>query len=462
MGIKNTLSVYLVKWMIKLGFAGLMMLMLNIGLVTWGINHHLFIPANEPIKNSEKIKSEVENSDYIDSSIIPPELDYAIFNKQTKKMVKSNMNSRNTETAKKVFKNPRNGKMSSFIRYNSQYETILIHYSLKIQFANIELRRVFPNPGIWLSILSIMIYCIYLIWNIRSFSQMIIQENQKLIKVARKIKEKDLNIAFPRVQFNEYKDVMCAMESLSEALVKSIQKEIEATQSKAEQISYLIHDIKIPLTIIKGNIELLEVMKSDDMKENFSDMMNSIKQIEQYIQEVIDINLNNKQLNMDKEEKSVIDFLNKLEAEVSSLGNNIIVDDFTEKGTSLFIDVNLLIRAINNIVLNGIERTPQHEKLQLIVRQENDLIQFIIIDRGPGFSEEALRKGTELFYTENDGRTNNSHYGLGLTFTEKVIKQHNGRMKLSNNASHSGEVLVELPILNRKQKRVNREIGIIQ
>lgn len=452
MGIRNTFAAYFVKSIIKLGFAGLLIVMLNIGFVIWGINHHILLPANEPINKAKEIQSEVVNADFIDPSTIPPELDYAIFNKQTNEIVKSNMSRKNEKKAQEAFQNPSKGKMSSFIRYDSKHETILIYYNLKVQFASVELRKVIPNPGVWLSILSFMSYCIYLVWNIRSFSQIIIQENQKLIGVANKIKEKDLNIEFPRVRFNEYKDVMGAMESLSEALVKSIQKEIEVTNSKAEQISYLIHDIKIPLTVIKGNIELLEVMTTDDMKENFSDIMNSIQQVERYIQEVIDINLNNKQINTNKEEVAVKDFLCKLEAEVRSLSNNILIEDFTEKGTSFFIDVSLLIRAINNIVINGIERTPEHEKVQFIVRQDKDFIQFIIIDQGPGFSEEALKKGTELFYTENYGRTNNSHYGLGLTFAEKVIKQHDGTIKLSNNATHSGEVRVELPVLNRIPK----------
>ncbi|MGN7402303.1 sensor histidine kinase [Cytobacillus praedii] len=451
MGIKNTFSAYFVKSIIKLGIAGLLVLVINIGFAIGGINHHLLLPANEPIKKAETIQNEVVHADSIDSSIIPPELDYAIFNKKTSEMIKSNLSSRNKVKAKEAFQNPSKEKMSSFIRFDSKNESILIYYNLKVQFANAEWRKVFPNPGVWLSILSILIYIIYLFWRIRSFSQVIIQENQKLIKVARKIEEKDLNIEFPHVRFNEYKDVMGAMESLSEALVKSIQKEIQVTNSKAEQISYLIHDIKIPLTVIKGNIELLEIMATDDMKDNFTDIMNSIQQVERYIQEVIDINLNNKQINMKKEEVAINDFMWKLKAEIRSLSNNIIVEDFTDKGTCLFIDTNLLIRAINNVVLNGMERTPQDEKVQLVVKQEKNCIQFIIIDQGPGFSEEALKKGTELFYTENVGRTNNSHYGLGLTFTEKVIKQHNGRMKLSNNASHSGEVLVELPAQIRKK-----------
>ncbi|MGN7477757.1 sensor histidine kinase [Solibacillus silvestris] len=449
MGINNTFSAYFVKSIVKLGFAGLLAIMVNIGFAVWGINHNLLLPANEPIKKAEKIQSEVVNAEYIDSSIIPPELDYAIFNKKTSEMIKSNLSERNKEKAKEAFQKPGKGKMDSFIKYDSENETILIYYNLKIQFANGELRKAFPNPGVWLTILSILIYSIYLVWSIRGFSKTIIEENEKLIKVARKIEEKDLTIEFPQIRFNEYKDAMGAMESLSEALAKSIQKEIEVNNSKTEQISYLIHDIKIPLTVIKGNIELLEVMAADDMKENFSDIMNSIYQVERYIQEVIDINLNNKRMNTKKEEVAVNDFLQQLEAEISSLSNNIIVGNFTDNGTTLFIDTILLTRAINNIILNGIERTPKDEKVQLLVKEDKDFIQFIVIDQGPGFSEEALKKGTELFYTENYGRTNNSHYGLGLTFTEKVIQQHNGKMKLSNNAGHSGEVLVELPRLGR-------------
>ena len=88
----------------------------------------------------------------------------------------------------------------------------------------------------------------------------------------------------------------------------------------------------------------------------FGDIMNAIQQVEQYIQEVIDINLNNKQINTNLEEVTVKDFLGMLETEVKSLSNNIIVEDFTDKGTSLFIDTNLVIRALNNIVLNGIEK----------------------------------------------------------------------------------------------------------
>ena len=448
MGIKNTLSAYFLKSIITICFMGLLIFALNMLFLVWGINQHFLLVANAPIKIAEEIKSEIVKRDTIDKSVIPSELDYAIFNKQTGKLVETNLNSRNAQKAEKVFFNTSNDKPNSFIKYDSLNETLLIYYNLKVQFADAQLRRNFPNPGVALAIFSAFIYLIYFIWKIKRFSHIIIEENKKLINVTNKIKEKDLNFEFPKVRFNEYKDVMEAMESLSAALVKSIKKEIKITNAKAEQINYLVHDIKIPLTIIKGNVELLESTNANtDTEENFTDILNSIEQIERYIQEVIDINLNNKRLHIVKEKLSIDDFLGMLEVEFKGLGSNVLLENYTKKTTEILVDVRLFIRAINNIVLNGIERTPKDKKVKIIVTQSQESIEFSIIDHGPGFSDESLNRAMELFYTDNEGRTNNNHYGLGLPFTEKVIKQHDGRITLKNTAQHSGEVLVEIPIL---------------
>ena len=448
MGIKNTLSVYYLKSIIKIIFVCLFIILLNFLLLVWGINNHVFLKADAPITIAEDIRMDIMNKDTIDPHIIPSELDYAIYNKQTDKLVASNMNSRKLKKAKAVFLNTSKEKSNSFIKFDSRNETILIHYSLKVQFANAELRRLFPNVGVLLAMFSAIIYFVYFIKSIRRLSHTITQENQKLINVTNKIKEQDLNFEFPQVRFNEYKDVMEAMKSLSEALAKSIQKEIQTTNSKTEQINYLVHDIKIPLTVIKGNVELLEsTIPIDDTRENFTDILNSIKQIEQYIQDVIDINLNNRKIDIQNEELTVASFLSHLETEVKSLSSNVLLEDFTKNETKISVDVSLFTRAINNIVLNGVERTPKNEKVKVTVTQNENWIQFIITDHGPGFSEESLKKATELFYTENFGRTNNSHYGLGLTFTEKVIKQHGGRIAFRNTDQNSGEVLVELPTL---------------
>ncbi|MGO0263763.1 sensor histidine kinase [Priestia aryabhattai] len=448
MGINNTISFYFFRWIVEIIVVGILVLALNLVMLTYGMNNNILIPANQPIKQGEKIKKQIEQSTNINPNLISSDLDYAIFNKNNNELVKSNLSSINIKKAKEAFSSSVSKESVHYLRYDSKNEALLIRYTLKVEFANPDLRNLIPNPLIIMWITSFILYFIYIVLKIKKFRNKIVLENEKLIYVAKQIKKRDLNIEYPSVKFSEYKDVMETMKSLSMALSVSIQNEIEGQRTKAEQISYLVHDIKIPLTVIKGNIELMELLSENDMEENFTDIMNAIRQIEAYIQQVIDLNLNSKETILNKQEVSIAEFLNIVEDEVRILGNinNVVIEDKTIKKTKIFLDIKVIIRAINNILINGIERTPKDKLVKLTVKQENKNIQFIIVDGGEGFSEEALKKGTELFYTENQGRTNNKHYGLGLTFAERVIKQHNGTVVLSNNKDKSGKVTINLPL----------------
>ncbi|PFP33145.1 hypothetical protein COD13_28685 [Priestia megaterium] len=448
MGINNTISFYFFRWIVEIIVVGILVLALNLVMLTYGMNNNILIPANQPIKQGEKIKKQIEQSTNINPNLISSDLDYAIFNKNNNELVKSNLSSINIKKAKEAFNSSVSKESVHYLRYDSKNEALLIRYTLRVEFANPDLRNLIPNPLIIMWITSLILYFIYIVLKIKKFRNKIVLENEKLIYVAKQIKKRDLNIEYPSVKFSEYKDVMETMKSLSTALSVSIQNEIEGQRTKAEQISYLVHDIKIPLTVIKGNIELMELLSENDMEENFTDIMNAIRQIEAYIQQVIDLNLNSKETVLNKQEVSIAEFLNIVEDEVKILGNinNVVIEDKTIKKTKIFLDIKVIIRAINNILINGIERTPKDKLVKLTVKQENKNIQFIIVDGGEGFSEEALKKGTELFYTENQGRTNNKHYGLGLTFAERVIKQHNGTIVLSNNKDKSGKVTINLPL----------------
>ena len=75
-----------------------------------------------------------------------------------------------------------------------------------------------------MTILMLLIYIFFIIFNIRRFNKAIVKENQKLIEVANQIKSKDLNLITPSVDFLEYAVVMEAMESLASALNQSTQK----------------------------------------------------------------------------------------------------------------------------------------------------------------------------------------------------------------------------------------------
>lgn len=63
-------------------------------------------------------------------------------------------------------------------------------------------------------------------------------------------------------------------------------------------------------------------------------------------------------------------------------------------------------------------------------------------DSGPGFSESALARGTELFFTEKEGGM-----GVGLNIAASIVAAHGGRLELQNDPKGGAVILVSLPSL---------------
>lgn len=70
-----------------------------------------------------------------------------------------------------------------------------------------------------------------------------------------------------------------------------------------------------------------------------------------------------------------------------------------------------------------------------------------VTDSGSGFSEEALRHGTEQFYQADKSRTGKKHYGMGLYIARSVLEENDGMLELRNSREGGGEVRIYVPCL---------------
>ncbi|MCI8286426.1 MAG: sensor histidine kinase, partial [Lachnospiraceae bacterium] len=69
-----------------------------------------------------------------------------------------------------------------------------------------------------------------------------------------------------------------------------------------------------------------------------------------------------------------------------------------------------------------------------------------ITDMGSGFSPEALKHATELFFMDEQSRHSKSHYGIGLYVADSIIAQHGGQLILSNSEKTGGaQVIINIP-----------------
>ena len=113
---------------------------------------------------------------------------------------------------------------------------------------------------------------------------------------------------------------------------------------------------------------------------------------------------------------------------------------------TLIINEFLFTRALLNIVSNAVDFTPSKGTIAFDVRTNRTEVEFKISDSGSGFSKEALASATSQFYMEDESRSSNLHYGMGLYIANTIIIKHNGKMSLSNSKQLKGaEVTVSIP-----------------
>lgn len=117
-----------------------------------------------------------------------------------------------------------------------------------------------------------------------------------------------------------------------------------------------------------------------------------------------------------------------------SLENNVTGPHWTQG------DVQRLSQAFRNLIINAIQAMPRGGKLRISTEKNGESLNLIFADSGSGFSEVALARGTELFYTEKEGGM-----GVGLNIVASIIEAHGGQLSLHNDPKCGAVVRVSLP-----------------
>ncbi|MBL9130126.1 MAG: HAMP domain-containing histidine kinase [Verrucomicrobiaceae bacterium] len=103
-------------------------------------------------------------------------------------------------------------------------------------------------------------------------------------------------------------------------------------------------------------------------------------------------------------------------------------------------DAQRLAQAFRNILVNAIQAMPRGGKLRITAESRENTISLHFSDSGPGFSEMALARGAELFFTEKEGGM-----GVGLNIVSSIVLAHGGRLEMKNDPKGGAVIVVSLP-----------------
>lgn len=208
----------------------------------------------------------------------------------------------------------------------------------------------------------------------------------------------------------------------------------------------LSHDIKTPLTVVRGNAELLsETELTKEQRTMIDSIVSSTARIQNYAQKLIDIT---KSADGDwgtPEEARTKDLLFENQKQASELAEVYRLKiSWNEQWHSQTVTVmyDQVIRAVINIIQNAAEHTGDGGCITVCMEESNGTLSFTVEDDGTGFTKEALMHGTEPFFMDDAGRTGEAHYGIGLYFAKTIAEKHGGRIVLTNSETTGGAKVV--------------------
>ena len=218
-------------------------------------------------------------------------------------------------------------------------------------------------------------------------------------------------------------------------------RQIEYEKNFRESLFRVTHEIKNPIAVCKGYLDMLDT--------------NNSKQVNKYIpiiKEEIDrtLILMNDFLNLTKLkiEKSIIDvslLLDDLVSNISTLLTELnikFVYNIIDEEVYINADYNRLKQVFINLIKNSVESIPKGKKgvikLNMSIKKDNIIIS--IEDNGSGMNKKTIDRIGEAFFTTKDKGT-----GLGVKLCTEIIEQHNGTIKYSSKEGKGTIVTVKIP-----------------
>ncbi|MES2774882.1 MAG: ATP-binding protein [Bacteroidota bacterium] len=239
---------------------------------------------------------------------------------------------------------------------------------------------------------------------------------------------------------------------------KSIQEELEQTeQRRADFIKMVSHELKTPVTSIKGYVQLLMMILKEEKIELFrSDINNSLFRIDHQVSrltglitEMLDLSrIEAGKLELKNELFNLTELVNEAVEDITHTNPKHTVNLYPEFPCNIYGDRGKIEQVVINIVTNAIKYSANGDKIDIWIRKANDnMVEVSIKDYGIGIDKEEHKKIFERFYRVN-GKLEETYagFGIGLFLANEIIERHNGSINIESEKGKGAVFTFTLPI----------------
>lgn len=279
------------------------------------------------------------------------------------------------------------------------------------------------TTSFWLIVISIVIGAVFSFGLTRSI--------RKLVDYADQI-AKGRKASVPKVGEVELTKLANAIENMREQL--------EGKAYVENYVHALTHELKSPVSAIKGAAELLSpAMPEADFERFQSNILDETDRIDVMINRLLALASLEKRGNLETTER--VSLLSLAQSAIESkraallakgVTIEVIPNDANQDAFEVEGDAFLLTQVLDNLLQNAIEFSPVDGRIVLQITRDHQGCVLEVQDQGPGIPEYAVSRVFERFYSLNRPDTNKKSTGLGLCFVNEIVALHQGQVSLDN------------------------------
>jgi len=239
----------------------------------------------------------------------------------------------------------------------------------------------------------------------------------------------------------------------------------ETEQLRSALLASVSHDLRTPLTSMRGSIDSLlalgEAIPVEDRRELLEGTRDEAERLDRYIQNLLDMTrLGHGALKLARDWVSPGDIvgsaLNRLRAVLAPLQ---VSTDVPADLPLLYVHAALIEQALVNVLENAVRFSPLHGRLRLEAGATDSELFFAVSDEGPGIPEAERAKIFDMFYTAARGDRGGQGTGLGLAICQGMVGAHGGHIKVAEGIDGLGTCIsLYLPLQTQPEAEMEQAL----
>ncbi|AOZ90811.1 sensor histidine kinase [Paenibacillus crassostreae] len=313
--------------------------------------------------------------------------------------------------------------------------------------------------SIWLNvavalITFLLVYIAMSAYISRKITKGIIQPIERLKEAAIQISEGELNSFIPEEGNGELLELCKALEQMRIKLKESIDLQQKYDKNRSFLVSSISHDLKTPVTSIKGYIEgiLDGVANTPEKKQQYLlTAQRKANLINTMIEDLLLYSkLDLKQMPFNKQPIDFVSYITDgIQENMELLKSNRVrmETEFNINNNSMvYLDSDRFMRVVQNIIDNALHyHERQDPVITIMLRETYSTIILEIKDNGKGMKEGEINRIFDRFYRSDEARTVDTGSGLGLAIAKQIVEAHDGNIWAKSQEGVGTSILISLP-----------------